>query len=66
MVCFTLQDEADILSLLFDIGRNHGNYVLYIIKKFSQEVSEVLEMLCVHCLLFLPLFLNMNVLITPL
>lgn len=37
------QDEADILSVLFDIGRNHGNFVVCIIKKFSQEIEPSCE-----------------------
>lgn len=35
--CF--QDEADILNVLFHIGRNHGKFVVRIIEEVSPQVS---------------------------
>ncbi|KAJ0088067.1 hypothetical protein Patl1_31451 [Pistacia atlantica] len=33
------QDEADIFSILFYIGRNHGNFAVCIIREVSQEME---------------------------
>ncbi|KAJ0089195.1 hypothetical protein Patl1_31443 [Pistacia atlantica] len=42
--CFLWQtDEADIFSVLFYIGRNHGNFAVCIIREVSQESS------CISC-----------------
>ncbi|XP_010248865.1 PREDICTED: protein SIEL isoform X2 [Nelumbo nucifera] len=37
------QDEADIFPLLFDIGRNHGNFVVSFIKEVIQEMEPSCE-----------------------
>ncbi|CAH1418711.1 unnamed protein product [Lactuca virosa] len=33
------QDEIDVLSLVFDIGRNHGSFAISIIKEFFPEMD---------------------------
>lgn len=38
----SFQDEADIFSALFHIGRNHGKFVVSIINEVSEEVSMLL------------------------
>ncbi|XP_062002524.1 protein SIEL [Rosa rugosa] len=35
------QDEADILNVLFRIGRNHGKFVVRIIEEVSQQMEPV-------------------------
>ncbi|CAI9287382.1 unnamed protein product [Lactuca saligna] len=37
------QDEMDVLSLVFDIGRNHGTFAISIIKEFFPEVDPSSE-----------------------
>lgn len=34
------QDEPDILSSLFQFGQNHTNFLLSMVKRFSEKVSE--------------------------
>ena len=38
----SFQDEADVFSALFHIGRNHGKFVVSIISEVSEEVSMLL------------------------
>ncbi|KAL9684721.1 hypothetical protein QQ045_022162 [Rhodiola kirilowii] len=33
------QDEADVISLMFTVGKNHGDYVIGIINKITEEVA---------------------------
>lgn len=46
------QDEMDALSLIFDIGRNHGSFAISIIKEFFPEVENLvfLQPICYICL----------------
>lgn len=46
---FFPQDEADIFSVLFNIGQRHGKFALCIIEEVSQEVSMIF--MCNFCLL---------------
>nr|DAD28428.1 TPA_asm: hypothetical protein HUJ06_029896 [Nelumbo nucifera] len=42
-LCTESRDEADIFPLLFDIGRNHGNFVVSFIKEVIQEMEPSCE-----------------------
>ncbi|KAB5520183.1 hypothetical protein DKX38_024502 [Salix brachista] len=37
------KDEADVFSVLFFMGRSHGNFAAHIVKEVSQEIEPVLE-----------------------